>query len=708
MPFARQRRAVTHSRTALQSRPAPQSEMLGQIPASEIIPVVPGFRYLLRRIAPSATLLAACTLFCTGAQARSSKNYKSYRSYKKSYVKKGYKSYRTSKVSNPSTPKPNGVWAWTSGSQTYLRARPGVQTPAVAKVSRHTKLFVWGKFNGWYRVETPDHKFGWVHNDYLNSPDLDKAHEFSHYKAKLASDRTERQTMYGSAEMLKKHYERFGAVGAKKGLEAMGIAVGPKKSSTSRTAKAAKKPNTFAAMPKSVKTPKAAVFKAVVAKVSAPKVVTPKVTAPKAVAISAVATKAPAKSVKPAIAQTTAPVAEVKTIAAPPVAPKPAVAMQPSNATGSPLHPVLPNPTGAGFSTPLGGRATQPTAKRVPSRPVQPPVAKNAPQLLAPAIPVPSRPAHQSSRSGSPIYRVPKITPEELMRARQEHLQQNSQPRGSAPAPSQSSAILSPTAYGFGDDSPYDGSSFGGASFSLISFTPRSLPSAQFAPRPYDGDFHQSLHSDYVRPKAPLGRALLFNDGPAPQETPVAAPAKTSAPMVTKAPAKVAKANSVKAPAKVVAKATVKAAVPVNSPRTGRRGGSPRDLMRIANADFGQGLATSALAYRGRPYVRGSASPSRGFDCSGLIYFLLNQRGMTPPRTAAGLARYGKPVPAGQLQPGDLVLFANTYKRGVSHVGIYMGNNNFVHAATSGTGVRVDSLGSPYYCRKYYGARRVK
>lgn len=140
------------------------------------------------------------------------------------------------------------------------------------------------------------------------------------------------------------------------------------------------------------------------------------------------------------------------------------------------------------------------------------------------------------------------------------------------------------------------------------------------------------------------------------------------------------------------------------------RGGSPRDFMyRGAQGSlFGQTFARQALAYRGRPYIMGSASPSRGFDCSGLIYFMLRQRGYNPPRTAAGLSHYGVSVPRNQLQPGDIILFANTYKRGISHVGIYMGNNNFVHAANPRRGVSTDSLSSRYYSGKYWGARRIK
>jgi cell wall-associated NlpC family hydrolase len=160
---------------------------------------------------------------------------------------------------------------------------------------------------------------------------------------------------------------------------------------------------------------------------------------------------------------------------------------------------------------------------------------------------------------------------------------------------------------------------------------------------------------------------------------------------------------------------TVKAVVAAPTrPAAVSRGGSPRDRARYAmksggdDSQFGQAMANQALSYRGMPYVRGATSPSRGFDCSGLVYYLLRQRGYNPPRTAAGLARFGKPVGRQQMQSGDIVLFANTYKRGVSHVGIYMGNGKFVHAARSGVGVRVDALTSGYYGSKFYGARRAK
>jgi cell wall-associated NlpC family hydrolase len=129
---------------------------------------------------------------------------------------------------------------------------------------------------------------------------------------------------------------------------------------------------------------------------------------------------------------------------------------------------------------------------------------------------------------------------------------------------------------------------------------------------------------------------------------------------------------------------------------------------KLDNNKFGDGIAKQALSYRGMPYISGASNPNRGFDCSGLVYFLLRQRGYNPPRTAASLTSVGTSVSKNNLKPGDIVFFANTYKRGVSHVGVYIGNGKFVHAANSGSGVKTDSLSSSYYSRKYWGARRVK
>ncbi|HEY0782405.1 MAG TPA: C40 family peptidase [Thermoanaerobaculia bacterium] len=113
-----------------------------------------------------------------------------------------------------------------------------------------------------------------------------------------------------------------------------------------------------------------------------------------------------------------------------------------------------------------------------------------------------------------------------------------------------------------------------------------------------------------------------------------------------------------------------------------------------------------ALSYLGTPYRRGGTTRN-GIDCSGLIEAVYHQWGMEMPRTAAEQFREGKAIPQGELQPGDLVFFRNTYKRGISHVGIYVGDGRFIHAAGKRKGVVVGELAKAYYQRRYIGARRL-
>ena len=77
------------------------------------------------------------------------------------------------------------------------------------------------------------------------------------------------------------------------------------------------------------------------------------------------------------------------------------------------------------------------------------------------------------------------------------------------------------------------------------------------------------------------------------------------------------------------------------------------------------------------------------------------------PRTASEQYYNGKPVELGHIQPGDLVFFKNTYRHGISHVGVYIGNGKFIHAANAHEGVREDSLSSGYYMNHFAGVRRV-
>jgi hypothetical protein len=121
-------------------------------------------------------------------------------------------------------------------------------------------------------------------------------------------------------------------------------------------------------------------------------------------------------------------------------------------------------------------------------------------------------------------------------------------------------------------------------------------------------------------------------------------------------------------------------------------------------ASFGDTVTDIALDYIGVPYVWGGTSPS-GFDCSGFTSYTYKQAGITLPRTASDQYTKGQAVSKSNLVEGDLVFFS-TYKAGASHVGIYLGDNKFVHASSS-AGVRVSSLTESYYTRTYIGSKRI-
>lgn len=118
-------------------------------------------------------------------------------------------------------------------------------------------------------------------------------------------------------------------------------------------------------------------------------------------------------------------------------------------------------------------------------------------------------------------------------------------------------------------------------------------------------------------------------------------------------------------------------------------------------------LADSALEFLGVTYRFGGNSPERGFDCSGLVRRVFQDAlGMNLPRTAQEMSQMGSNVRVEDLKPGDLVFF-NTMRRAFSHVGIYLGDNKFVHAPSSGGVVRVEDMRIPYWTQRFNGARRV-
>ena len=120
----------------------------------------------------------------------------------------------------------------------------------------------------------------------------------------------------------------------------------------------------------------------------------------------------------------------------------------------------------------------------------------------------------------------------------------------------------------------------------------------------------------------------------------------------------------------------------------------------------GARILAEAQKYLGTPYQYGGASPS-GFDCSGLTYYVLLCLGFTPNRTPADQYKQGKFVDKSSLQVGDIVFFANTYGSGISHVGIYSGNGQFIHSPNSRSTVSYADLTTGYWAEHYYGARRM-
>ena len=123
------------------------------------------------------------------------------------------------------------------------------------------------------------------------------------------------------------------------------------------------------------------------------------------------------------------------------------------------------------------------------------------------------------------------------------------------------------------------------------------------------------------------------------------------------------------------------------------------------NSRKAQILLSMARQYGGVPYVWAGRSPS-GFDCSGFIYYVFDQLGYGLPRMADGQFEVGIPVSRNSLEPGDLVFF-ETYEPGPSHVGIYIGNDQFIHASSGAGHVTVTPLNKTYYRDRYLGARRI-
>jgi cell wall-associated NlpC family hydrolase len=124
-------------------------------------------------------------------------------------------------------------------------------------------------------------------------------------------------------------------------------------------------------------------------------------------------------------------------------------------------------------------------------------------------------------------------------------------------------------------------------------------------------------------------------------------------------------------------------------------------------ATTGQQIVAKAAQYLGCRYSYGASGPS-SFDCSGFTSYIYKQFGITLNRSAAGQTQNGTSVSRSELQPGDLVLFRHSgSSKAATHVGIYVGNGQFIHASTNDYQVRYDSLDSAYYSAIFIGGRHV-
>lgn len=133
---------------------------------------------------------------------------------------------------------------------------------------------------------------------------------------------------------------------------------------------------------------------------------------------------------------------------------------------------------------------------------------------------------------------------------------------------------------------------------------------------------------------------------------------------------------------------------------------SPAARLRFYNDEgLRESLVSTARSFVGIPYKWGGESARTGFDCSGLTMTVYKMNGLNLPRNSRAQFRAGRPVTVADLRPGDLLFFATNGGRRVSHVGMYTGNNRFIHAPKKGQNIRSASLTTSYFQKHFVGAR---
>jgi cell wall-associated NlpC family hydrolase len=198
-------------------------------------------------------------------------------------------------------------------------------------------------------------------------------------------------------------------------------------------------------------------------------------------------------------------------------------------------------------------------------------------------------------------------------------------------------------------------------------------------------------------PAAPASRTTAASTpATGPNVSPAAAAAHPASPSPTAAPSMTTGPNLGASGASASASPTAK---PAASPSPSA---SPASNVPV------DGMAGLASKFLGTAYVWGGDSPG-GFDCSGLVWYVARLSGRAIPRTMSGEYNSSSNHPSrGELQPGDLVFFQNTYGSGMSHDGFYIGGGKFISAADEGSGVIVSDLNSAYWSSHWFGATRLK
>jgi cell wall-associated NlpC family hydrolase len=174
-----------------------------------------------------------------------------------------------------------------------------------------------------------------------------------------------------------------------------------------------------------------------------------------------------------------------------------------------------------------------------------------------------------------------------------------------------------------------------------------------------------------------------------------------------------ARPHRLRAVAAALVTASCVAAVPValaqETPRASLAGTATAAVRDAASSAWqsARELTSSALGLIGIRYKWGGTTPEAGLDCSGLVQFVFQQvTGVTLPRSTQELSRIGSTVTLNDLRPGDLVFF-NTRRFAFSHVGIYLGDNRFIHAPRRGREVEVATIDRSYWQQHFNGARRL-